>query len=53
MRMTDNKTYSLEEAHRYFAGSINGEVWDLLGKLDRSGLDDERLLAAAFASYYH
>ncbi len=51
--MTDNKKYSLEEAHRYFAGSINGEVWDLLGRRDRSGLDDERLLAAAFASYYH
>jgi len=51
--MMESKTYSLEEAHRYFAGSLNGEVWDLLSRQDRSRLDEERLLAAAFASYYH
>ena len=51
--MKESKTYSLDEAHRYFAGSINGEVWDLLSRQECSRLDDERLLAAAFASYYH
>ncbi len=51
--MKESKKYSLEDAHRYFAGSINGEVWDLLSRQERSRLDDERLLAAAFASYYH
>lgn len=51
--MKDSKKYTLAEAHRFFAGSINGEVWDLLSRQDRSRPDNERLLAAAFTSYYH
>jgi len=51
--MNDNKTYTLDEAHLHFAKTINGEVWELLQKPERSPADDERMLAAAFASAYH
>jgi hypothetical protein len=41
------------EAHRLFAGKLNGEVWDLLGKPDRSAAETERMIHAAHASCYH
>ena len=50
----DEKTQlTLEEAHLHFAKSINGEIWNLLDKKDRTQQEDERMLAAAFASHYH
>jgi len=39
--------------HLTFAKKINGEVWELLGKRDRSPADDERMVHAAHASLYH
>ncbi len=50
----DNKTqFTLEEAHLHFAKALNGETWGLLDKKDRSKEENERMLAAAFASYFH
>jgi len=51
--MEAEKNYSLSEAHLHFAKTINGEVWGLLEKTDRSKDEDEQMIAAAFASYYH
>lgn len=51
--MDEKEQFTLEEAHLHFAKSLNGETWGLLDQQDRSRDDDERLLAAAFASYYH
>jgi tetratricopeptide (TPR) repeat protein len=51
--MNEAKTYTLEEAHRYFAATVNGEVWDLLQKRERSKSDDELMVYAAYASCYH
>lgn len=51
--MSDEKQYSLSEAHKYFARTLNGEVWSLLGNANRNAADDSRMVAAAFASYYH
>lgn len=34
--MSEDKTYSLQEAHLHFARTLNGEVWGLLEKGDRS-----------------
>jgi hypothetical protein len=34
--MEEWKTYSFEEAHKHFAQSINGRVWELLRKPNRS-----------------
>ena len=39
--------------HETLAKQINGEVWSLLDKPDRSVEEDERLVLAAHASAYH
>ena len=39
--------------HETLARQINGEVWSLLDKPDRTVDDDERLVLAAHASAYH
>jgi hypothetical protein len=51
--MEEKKSYTLQEAEQYFAKALNGEVWALLGKADRTASDDERMLYAAYASCYH
>ena len=47
------KTYTLEEAHQHFAKTLNGTVWELLQKPERSKLEDELMIDAAHASCYH
>jgi hypothetical protein len=51
--MSDKETYTVEEAHELFAKRLNGEVWRLLEKPNRTPADDERMATAAFASLYH
>jgi tetratricopeptide (TPR) repeat protein len=51
--MSEEKKYTLEEAHHHFATTLNGRVWELLGKADRSKAEDEIMLYAAYASCYH
>lgn len=51
--MEETKTLTLEEAHKHFAKSINGRVWDLLQKSTRSPQEDEEMLHAAHACTYH
>ena len=51
--MSEEKTYTEQEAHRHFAASLNGEVWTLLGKPDRSQAEDELMIHAAHASCCH
>ncbi|MCX6086075.1 MAG: hypothetical protein NTX94_06540 [Caldiserica bacterium] len=51
--MDDKKLYTLSEAHEEFARQLNGEVWELLDATDRSSVNDERMLYAAWASAYH
>jgi tetratricopeptide (TPR) repeat protein len=51
--MNGAKTYTLEEAHQYFAKMLNGQVWELLQKTDRSKAEDELMVDAAHASGYH
>jgi hypothetical protein len=53
MAMEKTKTYTLAEAHTHFAKSINGEVWELLQKPERTQAEEERMLYAAYASGYH
>ena len=47
------KKYTLNEAHKAFAITLNGIVWRLLEKNDRSQLEDDELLYAAHACSYH
>jgi hypothetical protein len=51
--MTEPETYSLEEAHRHFARTLNGQVWGLLQQSERSRSEDEQMVYAAHASAYH
>lgn len=51
--MSDEKTFTLAQAHKHFACNLNGETWTLLDKAERSADDDARMLAAAFGSHYH
>ena len=51
--MEEIKTYTLDEAHKYFAQSTNGRVWELLQKSNRLPFEDEEMLHAAHACTYH
>ncbi|MGD8823234.1 MAG: hypothetical protein PVG63_09050 [Anaerolineales bacterium] len=51
--MPDDQSFSLEEAQTEFAKRTNGEVWDYLEKESRTADEDEAMLLAAYASYYH
>jgi len=51
--MSEDKTYSLQEAHQHFARTLNVQVWELLEKPERSPSEDERMIHTAHASCYH
>ena len=51
--MEEMKTYTLDEAHLYFAKSINGRVWELLQKSNRTPEEQDEMLNAAHACAYH
>src|SRR6266498_3696541 len=51
--MEEVKTYTIDEAHKHFAQSINDQVWELLQKPHRSQADNDEMLYAAHACTYH
>jgi len=51
--MNEGNTYTLEEAQQYFAKTLNGKVWDLLQKQNRSKQEDELMIYSAYASGFH
>lgn len=51
--MSENEKYTEMEAHELFAKRFNGSVWELLEKQDRTPEEDERMIAAAYASNFH
>ena len=51
--MSEEKTYTESEAHRHFAAKLNGRVWALLEKADRSRAEEEIMLHSAHASCCH
>ena len=51
--MSDEKKYSLTEAHQQFAKNTNNRVWNLLEKSSRTEAEQEELLLAASASLFH
>ena len=51
--MSDEDTYTEQEAHRLFARKFNGEVWGLLEKPNRSLLEEKLMVHTAHASCCH
>jgi hypothetical protein len=47
--MDQTKTYTLVEAHQYFAKYLNSRVWELLQLSVRSQNEDDEMLHAAHA----
>ncbi len=53
MSTPDSADAPRDPAHLAFAKRLNGEVWSLLEKSDRTPEDNERMVHAAHASCYH
>ena len=53
MQTDEEKNFTLDEAQLEFAKKINGRVWALLEKPDRSNAEDWKMLHASHASLYH
>jgi hypothetical protein len=53
VNVSDEKTYTVTQAHYYFATEFHSQTWDLLEKKDRSRFDDVRMLDYAHASLAH
>ena len=51
--MSEEKRFTLNEAKLEIAKKINGLVWTLLEKPDRSNAEDWEMLPASHASLYH
>jgi hypothetical protein len=51
--MSDEKTYTVAQAHYYFAEDFHRQAWDLLEKKDRTRFEDVRMLDYAHASLAH
>ena len=51
--MSEAEPAADRQLHETLAKQINGEVWSLLDKEDRTAEEDERMVLAAHASYYH
>ena len=51
--MATTASFDEQEAHAYFARALNGEVWQLLEKPDRTNDENVRMVHAAHASAYH
>lgn len=51
--MTEEKKYSEQESHKKFAIDLNNLVWNLLGNDGRTQENDDMMVHAAHASYFH
>jgi hypothetical protein len=51
--MSDEKTYTVAQAHYYFAVDFHRQTWEMLEKQGRTHFDDVRMLDYAHASLAH
>jgi hypothetical protein len=51
--MSEEKTFSVADAHRKFAVDLFNRTWELIEKKDRSDEETELMIHAAHASCYH
>jgi hypothetical protein len=52
-KVVEEQKYTEQECHKKFAVELNNLVWNLLGKKDRTKQEDETMVHAAHASYFH
>ena len=52
-KLAEEQKYSEQECHKKFAVELNNLVWGLLGKKDRNAQENEMMIHAAHASYFH
>ncbi len=51
--MTEEKTFTISQAHYQFAVDFNNQTWELLEKKNRTRMEDVRMLDFAHASLAH
>ncbi|MCC6298261.1 MAG: hypothetical protein IT314_03105 [Anaerolineales bacterium] len=51
--MTEEKTYTISQAHYHFAVDFSNQTWELLERKNRSRLEDVRMVDFAYASLAH
>lgn len=51
--VTEDLTFDLEAAHRYFSVECFNKAWELLDKADRSAEEDEEMIRLSLASHWH
>ena len=51
--MTEEKTFTIPQAHYHFAVDFNNQTWELLEKKNRTRIEDVRMLDFAHASLAH
>lgn len=51
--MSEEKTYTVAQAHKFFAIETNNLTWKYLARTDRSQEDDLRMIHTIHASMYH
>ena len=51
--MTEEKTYTISQAHYQFAVDFNNQTWEFLEKKNRTRLEDIRMVDFAYASLAH
>lgn len=51
--MTEEKTFTISQAHYQFAVDFNNQTWELLEKKERTRAEDVRMLNFAHASLAH
>jgi hypothetical protein len=51
--MSETKSYTIAEAHRFFAANCFNGCWKLLDNINRTKEDDEELIHLAHTSLYH
>jgi hypothetical protein len=51
--MSEEMKFTIKEAHMHFAKSINGRVWELLGKESRTEAENDEMLYASYGCTYH
>lgn len=51
--MSDEPTFDLVSANRYFAAECFNSAWSMMDKSPRTHAEDEQMLLRAFASFFH